>query len=242
MDEARIGETPGIVSTLHSLLIPNDLKKGIEDYLERCRLVYLNTKHGGWESLFLSFAMFKLAENLKDCRILFSPRAVQITESPERERKIADTYEKILKAPVPERIATQIDALAFWRDQQCLIEHETHWKGLSASIVRACRVFDIMKSESSLSTSCIFITHASIHKYQPGSNPITKFIQYAQTCEGLFGTGKWAIVVIWDSNFDWRLQKIDVWWIPKDFPISRLEEKEKESLIPSFWKKLGRLQ
>jgi len=236
-----MNEVPTIIDKLHSLMTRERLKKNIEDYLKSCRLLYPGRKHGGWESVVLSSILFELAQNLRDCRVLFSLKSVPFSESPETEHKISETYEKILKESVQKKIGTEIDALAVWGTEQCLIEHETHWKSLSLPIMQIYRIHDLLRLDSSLSTSCVFITHASIHKYEADSNPITKFIQYAQACESLFDKNRWAIVNIWETKFDWRLEKIDVWWIPQDFPISRLQETERESLIPSFWRNLGRL-
>jgi len=107
------------------------------------------------------------------------------------------------------KTGTEIDALVAWGSQQCLIEHETHWKSLSLPIMQIYRVYDLLRLDSDLSPSCVFITHAPIHKYDVDSNPITEFAQYAQACESLFDKSKWAIVNIWEKNFDWRLEKIE---------------------------------
>jgi len=217
------------------------LKKNIEDYLQACRLLYPGRKHGGWESVVLSSILFELAENLRDCHVFFSLKSVPFSESDEAEQKIAETCESILKEPFRKKARTEIDGLVVFGNQQCLIEHETNWRHLSLPIMQIYRVYDLLRSDSSLSTSCVFLTHASIHRYEAEWNPIRKLVQYAQACESLFDRNRWAVVNIWERNFDWRLEKFDIWWIPQDFPVSRLQEKEQESKMPSFWRNLGRM-
>jgi len=241
VSDNKMSEFPTIIDKLHNLMTRDRFKKNIEDYLKTCRLLYPGRKHGGWESVVLSSILFELAENLNDCRTLFSLKSVPFSESQETEQKIIETYMKILNEPVQKKMGTEIDALVTWSNQQCLIEHETHWKSLSLPIIQIYRVYDLLRIDTDLFPSCVFITHAPIHKYDVNSNPITKLIQYTQACESLFDKSRWAIVNIWEMIFDWRLEKIDIWWIPQDLSISRLQEKEEESKIPSFWRNLGRL-
>lgn len=235
-----MSETTTIIDELHNVLTRDRLKKDAEYYLEICRILYPGKKHGGWESIVLSTVLIDLAKKLEDCHLLFSLKSVPIIEMEDTEMRIAETYEKILKAHIVKKMATEIDGFVVWRNQQCLIEHETHWKDLSLPIMQVYRIADLINQDANTSLSCVFITHTPIRKPEDESNPITKFIAYAQACETLFGRSRWAIVNIWEKKFDWRLEKIDVWWIPQDFSISILEEKEKESQIPGFWRNLGR--
>lgn len=229
-----------IISELRNLITRERLKKNIDDHLKICKPLY-GQKHGGWESIVLSSILFDFVKSRKDCRVLFSLKSVPLDEMPEAKKEIAERYLKISKEKWIGRNSTEIDSLIVCGNQRCLIEHETRWKSLPWAIVQASRIVDSMKESTAVPLSCIFITHAHVHRYESDSNPIAKFAEYAETCERLFDKNTWAIVNIWDRIFDWRLKKIDVWWIPQDFSISSLKEKEKEAKIPNFWWQLGRL-
>lgn len=245
----EMGEISNIIEELHKIITKDQLKMDIEELFEVCRPLYetydpstrlYSTRHGGWEHIVLSSALIELARQLKDCRVLFSLKGVPLNDMPEEKEEIVVKYLKVPSEEIRKQRATEIDSLIVRGNQWCLLEHETKRSNLPRAIMSATINAYYMEKVGK-STSCVFITHSHVHRYEGDQNPISQLIGYAEACERLFDKNRWSIINIWESTYNWGLDRLDVWWIPQDFSITYLREKETESNNRRFWKELGKI-